>query len=108
MKPWFATKLERLDRLAALEDGWDGDGSSAPAPLVIDTARRLTAVLAMLAEVAPTTAPQFVPTVAGGVDIVWHAGGWNVEIEIPPDGTIEVWARHKERGIEFSYPEERA
>lgn len=104
MRPWLPSRLERLDEIAGLEGNWDSYHALPISPEAIDTGRRVLAVIAMLTEISPNLAAQVVPTVDGGVQMEWHEGGWNAEISIEPDGKLDVWARNKERGIEFSYP----
>ena len=41
------------------------------------------------------------PTPEGGLQFEWHEGGWDVEIEVEPDGTVETWGRHLHNGATF-------
>lgn len=106
MRPWLPKKLERLDELAALEENWDSYHANPIKPEAIDAGRRLLAVLAALIEVAPTLQTQIVPTVDGGLQFVWREGGWDLDISVEPDGKLNVWAWSKDRGVEFSFPDE--
>jgi hypothetical protein len=109
MRPWLSAKFDRLDELAKLEPGWldrdNGDPVSADA---VDTGKRLVALIAMLTEVAPTLAPQIVPTPDGGLQFEFHEGGWDAEIDVDAAGKVDIWAWHKERDVAFSFPEEDA
>lgn len=74
-----------LSEFRSLVKGWDSyDGSP-----ITDKAIR-TAELTF-----------FVPTSDGGVQIELHADGWEIEIEIGPDGKIaEVYTKHPTRTSE--------
>jgi hypothetical protein len=73
----------KLDKLRVLKDDWDNDGALAPTADAIDVAERL---LNMLREVPG----QAVPMTDGGVQIEWHASGFDVEFVITPEGTMEL------------------
>ena len=42
--------------------------------------------------------PAVFPSFDGGIEFVWHEGGWNVEIEVDAAGETYVWARQKATG----------
>jgi hypothetical protein len=46
---------------------------------------------------ADTPTPSVVPSEAGGVGLIWHKAGWDVEIEFDPEGSF-VWARDRSTG----------
>ena len=73
----------RLDKLRELKDDWDNDGAPAPTADAIDAAER---ILNMLREVPG----QAVPMIDGGVQIEWHARGFDIEFVITPEGTFEL------------------
>jgi hypothetical protein len=103
VRPWFLDLQRRLDDIGALEENW---GSYHEAPITaeaIDVSRRLLAVLAMLAEIKPTLSTQICPTPPGGIQLEWHEGGWNAEIEVEPDGSISIWCSDGGKR-EFCYP----
>lgn len=63
------------------KDNWDGHGSAAVTKAAIDTACTM----------------QVVPLPGGGIQIEWHAGGMDIEIEIDETGRIaDVWSQHAE------------
>lgn len=66
----------KRDALAALTEGWNGHGGGVP---LTDATLRIIDCLAV------------VPTFNGGVQIEWHANGWDVEIECAPDGSPTGW-----------------
>jgi hypothetical protein len=67
--------LARLESLADLKPGWDSYGGKAPTPEAIAAAR-------VMIEWEPTATPLS----GGGVQLEWHAGGYDIEIRIAPDG----------------------
>jgi hypothetical protein len=79
-------KAHRIAHLAALTDDWDTYGGKPPTTEALTAARFLCTV----------------PTPAGGLQFEWHANGWDVEIEVSPDGTPEFWAHHKGSGTTLS------
>ncbi len=103
MRPWFPELQRRLDDIAALEENWGSYHEAPITPEAVDVGRRLLAVLSMLAEVAPRLSTQICPTPSGGLQLKWHEGGWNAEIEVEPDGSISVWCDDGGKR-EFSYP----
>lgn len=78
----------RLDKLAAISDGWlDGEGR-APTPHAIATAR---AVLRLL----PGATPRLYPTPEGEVSAEWVIGRVSADVCFPAQiGAIEAGAVH--------------
>jgi hypothetical protein len=75
----------RIVRLRDLSHGWNGYAASAPSDRAIVAARAIVQYL-------PLGSLDFLsalPTTRGGVQIEWHAGGVDVEIEIKSDGRPE-------------------
>lgn len=104
--PNLPDPMVRLDALAALRPGWNGDRSEPPTTAAIEAARRLVAVIDVIREVAPRLPAQPVPTNDRGVSLVWHEKGWDVEIDVAADGTFDVWARHRHSVRAIVYPPE--
>ncbi len=48
--------------------------------------------------------PSLTPTPEGGLQFEWHDAGWDVEIEIEPDGRVETWGQHLHNGAAFDGP----
>lgn len=75
------TPLARLESFRALQPGWD---SFQAEPLTEDAVQLASLLLGV---------PEISPTVAGGVLLEWRQqrpGGLYVEIEVLPDGMLEV------------------
>lgn len=88
-RPAFVVYLEhQLNQLGLLRRGWDGAGAA------VVTDRALVEAGTILASVVGerTLLPQIFPLVDGGVQIEWHAGGDNVEVEVQGDGSIAIFA----------------
>lgn len=66
--------------LLRLEPGWDSYGASAV------EAHAVVAALAFLGRLPLQSAPSLVPTSRGGIQLEWHTGGVDVEIECLPNG----------------------
>jgi len=73
-------KDDPLKRIRTLEANWDTYGAPAINPLSIALAETIR------------TKVQFVPTSKGGVQAEWHVNGFDIEIEIGPDGSMEAWS----------------
>lgn len=48
-----------------------------------------------------TAAPSVTPTPEGGLQFEWHEGGWDLEVEVVPDGGIDVWGAAVDESAEF-------
>lgn len=46
--------------------------------------------------------PSVLPGSDGGVVLVWHKKGWDVEVEVEPAGEVAVWAQNPLTGDMFS------
>lgn len=68
---------ELLQQLLKLEPGWDSYGGSPIDPKCVALA------LKFVSTILPndTSAPAVVPTSQGGVQLEWHTGGVDLEIE---------------------------
>lgn len=76
----------RLAHLAALTDGWDSYEGKAPTEAALKVVRGLNAV----------------PRSDGGIQLVWHANGWEIEVDFEPDGQPSFWAHHRESGQQLA------
>lgn len=87
---WVIPVLNRLEAMSKLTDDWDGYGSPAPKE------QTLVLSLKVLGQFAPTSVatPAVAPTTAGGVQFEWHQGGWDVEVEVFPDGRAVAWGEN--------------
>lgn len=85
---WVGRAAAMLDELLALPENWNGYGAAAIEPRVVPV------VLNFLAEVfveghAPL--PDLVPTADGGVQVEWHVGGFDLEVEVSPKSGLRAY-----------------
>jgi hypothetical protein len=61
--------------------------------------RAISQAIRVAAELIPprAPAPSVVTSLDGGVEFIWHRGGWDVEIEIQPNART-MWARERASG----------
>jgi len=99
---WLRPALSILAELWVLPENWNSYGARTVSKLAIDTS------LAILREVMLDNRPraQFVPTVRGGVQMEWHTGGIDLEIEVEPSGAASVFFGDRRTGEEWEddYP----
>lgn len=92
--PWVDPVLQQARALLTIQPNWNGHGAPAVEPkLVLAALEELSTF--MPAEAAP---PAVGPTATGGVQFEWHAGGWDIEVEVVPDGHAEAWGEHRDSG----------
>lgn len=79
-------------RLLALKENWDSYGAPIISKIAVDAALQLRNVLAAV--------PSFVPMSNGGVQLEWHSQGFDVELEIEPNGRLA----HPENAEPWIFP----
>lgn len=85
-RPWFPETLNRLLELLSLGDNWNGYGESA---VHTSSVKRAVNVLDAVGSEGPR--PGVVPTSAGGIQLEWVGNGFEIEVEIPPNGAASVF-----------------
>jgi hypothetical protein len=84
--PWVPQTVRALEEIQLLPRNWDSYGSSPTDPATVREAVRLLSTV-----MAPSTPPPFVvPLPDGGVQLEWHAGPIDLEIEVSPNGRREI------------------
>ena len=92
-------KVQKLDELAndpsLKQPNWDTYGAEPLSDSALSISRQILAKLppAVLAHA------QSVPTVTGGVQIEWHAGGGDFEIEVGDDADVESIVNQISTGV---------
>lgn len=83
---WLESVAEQLLDVLVLSDDWDGPGSRAPSEETVQV------VLAVMYEIAKSTtqAPKLAPVPDGSLQLVWYAGGIELEITIEPSGEVDI------------------
>jgi len=94
---WFNYVESRLGDLERFVEEPDIEAYPKPPLETIQTARSLA--LTWFAIDTPT--PSVVPSEEGGVQYVWHKGGWDFEITVERQGTV-VWAHNIRDGESWS------
>ena len=84
---WVLATVERLCDLLWLNANWDSYGASPVDRFTVELA--LDLLFAIMQKTSPL--PSVVPTSCGGVQLEWHTGGIDLEIEIEPAGSIDVF-----------------
>lgn len=79
---WLPPAIGELERLLALPDNWDSYGARAVTASAV--AAGLSLLGGFMAQGVPL--PAFVPTPRGGIQLEWHCGGLDVEVEADTDG----------------------
>lgn len=72
------TPLAKLDEIAALEKGWDGDDAEPISRRTVEAARSFLAWWAK--DHAELPSPGVFPTACGGVDLDWYIGNGIVSL----------------------------
>ncbi len=78
--PWFGAVVERLGQYLSLGEDWNGYGENA---ITTQAVVRTVSLLTQVAMKGPE--PAVVPMPDGGIQIEWHYGGTEIEIEVPSD-----------------------
>ncbi len=84
-QPWFHPTVGRLEGFLSLREDWNGYGEQ---PIHESAVKRAVAVLNDVCDEGP--APCVVPMADGGVQIEWAAGGFEIEVEVPPAGPAQI------------------
>lgn len=96
--PWLFPIVERLNELGALMPGWGGPMTTPPTfAAVYGCLSRLNVFMPHIAVI-----PSILPTSQGGVQLEWHCGNWDLEVEFDPEGTGEYWGEDHQDGQQIS------
>lgn len=88
-RPWFVEYVEaELNELLGLSEGWDGRRAR---PVTVAAIQGTIDVLAALMN-ETSAPPQLFPLPDGGLQLEWHVGGNDVEVEIDADGEAHALA----------------
>jgi len=82
---WMDDALADVDRFDNLQSGWDGGNSVSPGPEVLELARR---IIIAAAHKPNAPAPHIAPVSGGGVQLEWHVGTRDLELELLPNGLL--------------------
>jgi hypothetical protein len=95
---WAKSTVDEFFRLLDLRPNWDSYGAPAIHATSVETA------MSLLLEVMhdDTEPPTVIPTSSGGVQLEWHARGIDLEVEVGPTGSIQVYGRDHQTNEEWS------
>lgn len=99
-REWFTSVRIELVELLQLAPNWDSFG----APSIAE--RAATLALDLLYEASPpgTPPPSVVPASHGGVQLEWHRGQMDIEVEVWPSRRIELYVADLDTGEEYELP----
>jgi hypothetical protein len=93
---WFWPVLENICRLDELQENWDSYGGR---PINPDCAAAAISLLLSVLE-PDTPTPAIVPTNRGSLQIKWHRGGIDLEIEVQSPSRFRVAFEDEKTGEE--------
>ncbi|MCW2542037.1 MAG: hypothetical protein JWN95_3762 [Frankiales bacterium] len=85
---WLDAVATRVSHLLRLPQDWAGPNSRPIEPRLAETL--IVDVLPRILPANTDAAPHIVPLVDGGLQLEWHQGGWDVEVELTPLGVVWV------------------
>lgn len=107
-RPWLTGQLERVYRIQALKENWDSYHSPPMTAQAADVTRSLLHMLSAWHTINPKIQPQLCPTTDGGIQIVWREQGYELDVDIEPDGQVTGWLHRLCDGAEVTWPPEDA
>lgn len=98
---WLWTSLHSLKQLSTLKKDWDSYGSERISAVSIVEALRT------LVDVLPKegSAPAFVPASGGGIQLEWHDGGFDIEVQIASNGKASAYVRNVDNDVVREFDE---
>ncbi len=93
---WLPDLMAEVSGLGLLEENWDSYGAKRIDPRCIDAANSL--LRAILDSSTPR--PSVVPTNRGGIQLEWHRGGIDLEIEIESPPQMNVSFADEQEGTQ--------
>ncbi len=94
---WYRPAVARLKELLALQAGWDGHGGVPPRP---DVARYCVQLMGRVLN-PDTPPPQIIPLSHGGLQLEWHLGDVDLEIEVESPGSVSFLFGDRAAGTEI-------
>lgn len=97
--PWVDRFFGRIRPLFDLEEGWNGPRTM---PLSVDAVSSAYGfVTALMQKFHQLPLPSVVPLNSGGLQIEWHRGGMDVEVEFEPDSDPALYVHDLLTGQEW-------
>lgn len=95
----YAERLQELIQAGVAAPDWNGHGARPLQREAVALGVRVLAALFQGAEGRPF--PWIVPTFRGGLQCEWHASGIDLEIDIDPNGSVDVVFTDRAEGKEW-------
>jgi hypothetical protein len=93
---WLPEVLAKINEISRLKENWDSYGAKRIDPRCIDAANSL--LRGVLDSSTPK--PSVVPANRGGVQLKWHRGGIDLEIEIESPPRMNVFFADEQEGTQ--------
>jgi hypothetical protein len=94
---WFEQVRDSVYELLSLNENWDSYGA---APVRQEFVASASSLLQSIMD-QDTPRPAVVPTTPGGVQVEWHCGGIDLEIEIESTSLISVYFEDARTGLSW-------
>lgn len=98
---WVGHAATVLTELLALPENWNGYGAQVIERPVVPVVLNFLAYV--FAEGTPPL-PDLVPTIDGGVQLEWHVGGFDLEVEFSPRTGVRAYFCDEAAGEEWEVP----
>ena len=82
--------MSKIEKIAALEPNWDGEGALAANPAAMAKALRLITAVSAMSRTQRAPIVDAVITPEGGFLVEWDSSHRVVQIQIHPDGTMDA------------------
>ncbi|WP_157776571.1 hypothetical protein [Nitratireductor aquibiodomus] len=92
--PWMRDLSSRFDEVVSLTKGWDGYSG---VPVSFTTAQFAAQMIERL-WVPGVPTPSIVPGTDGSVQVEWHAGGFDVELDVLEPLEVEAYRLNRKTG----------
>lgn len=96
--PWRSRAIARLEELVKLRPNWDSYGGLPVKPRSAEIALQILGNLML----ETTPAPSIVPTASGHVQLEWHTGGIDLEVEVLSPILLRASFEDQETGEEWA------
>lgn len=94
---WLPATIQRLNQLLMLHDDWDSEGARKIELTAVTMALQLIILAANIGAPQPTIGP----TVEGELQVEWHMGNIDLEIETLASGRFDVLFEDRELGDDW-------
>jgi hypothetical protein len=96
---WLPLAENDLNELLSLPPNWNSYGARPIDPVIVRAAREMLHRLAQ----PHTPRPNVVPTVRGGVQLEWHTGGIDLELEFSSPDHVHTYYEEGESSEEADF-----